>query len=289
MFDFNNITDLNGDGVIDQSDAELAESIGDLNGDGIIDRQDIELSGINLADIAAAFNGGVELSFDDLSLELSNTAEAVSAGGSHAISFGSSTLSDPAWQDGVRYDEITPENMSAMADQIMSLFVKYGVDTHEINGGENVFMSLDHPEFSYDPNLMWTLGQRYGADAITGITGHEIGHHIVETNLADDINVTDWQHELCADYISGIVSQLNGVDHEVMHNMYADPGFAPASDTHPSGGLRSQAYDMGVEWAQNSSNSVFHEFLLTNESQLESMFQSVLDIFPGSYNEYIDL
>ncbi|GHS93376.1 hypothetical protein AGMMS50276_03660 [Synergistales bacterium] len=291
LIDFNGLRDLNGDGIIDELDFEIANSILD----GGITEQDFALAAtfsdadvdVNAdtnvdADIAAGVNADIGV---DIGADLDASA------GFQNISFGSSKLSPRSWDDGVSYSEITPDAMESMFSSIMEMFGDYNVNVYRQNGIENALATMgDSVNFVYDPNFLWSVGQQHGPDAITGLAAHEVGHRIVEDALGESHDVSSWHHELCSDFVSGIVSELQGVDHNVMHNMFADSNFSPASPSHPNGGLRAEAYDMGVGWARNHSNEAFMEFLLEDSGGLASLFESnIIKRFPSDFDEYLSL
>jgi hypothetical protein len=196
-----------------------------------------------------------------------------------------------SWQDGVTYNEISPDTIQQLSETFMNAFGEYGIEVFDENGIFNASMSLGGDGvLTYDPNLLWSVGENFGADAISGVLAHEVGHHMVEQVFGDHaLEITSWQHELCADYIAGIVTQLGGMSPEAMHKFYSDFNISPINDMeHPAGGLRSEAFDAGIEWAENNHNAIFSEFLLKDKSVLMDMFETdVLNHFPGSLEEYL--
>ena len=209
----------------------------------------------------------------------------------YPVSFcGSSSLTPPAWNDGAAYSEITPEAILSISEKIMDTFGEYGMRVIQEPGTYNALMTTGgDPHLNYDQNFLWSVGEQYGTDAISGIVAHEIGHQVVDDLFTgSDIHLSNWQHELCADYISGVVSQLNGLSPDAMHHFYSEYLVAYGGNSHPVGGLRSEAFDKGVDWASNQTNAVFSEFMLQNHYELSEMLQhDVLNAFPDSLEAYI--
>lgn len=186
-----------------------------------------------------------------------------------------------AWQDGIAFSEITPELIHDLSQDIKNTNLEvFQTNIWEGEFFNNAAMLKEEPALLYDQNLLWHVGQQYGIDAISGILAHEVGHHIVNSVFNhSNIELSSWQNELCADYISGVVSGLSGLSPEGMHNFYAGDAWEPC-DTHPAGGLRAEAFDKGIEWAANPSHQTFSEFLIQSPSELREMLQNdILNVF----------
>ncbi|MFZ5965716.1 MAG: hypothetical protein ACOYVK_00865 [Bacillota bacterium] len=185
--------------------------------------------------------------------------------------------------DGVSYGEITPELMGDISHNIMETFGKICPDVYEtlIQDGQyfdNMAMEtwyhgseIVDNNLLYNTDFVYDLGKQYGADAIVGAISHEMGHQMVnQIFYASDNQLSDWQQELCADYIAGISSGLADLSPDSMCDFYSESANEP-SESHPNGDLRIEAFTKGYEWASNCLNHTFADFIVPNTTTLKEM------------------
>ncbi|MCL2659931.1 MAG: hypothetical protein FWD64_05365 [Acidobacteriaceae bacterium] len=192
-----------------------------------------------------------------------------------------------ALQDGVALKEITPHLIDSLAETMMGAFGMHGVEVIQDYGEFNAGMQPGSDAvLSYDPNFLWSMGQQFGPDAIVGIVAHEVGHHIADNYLSAD--ATSLDREQCADCISGVLTRMYGLSPDAMDGFYANMIVAVGGDDHPLGGIRSDAFHQGYDWASDERNQVFSHFLLQDPQNLAQMLaenlhmsdQAVLSTLP---------
>jgi hypothetical protein len=188
-------------------------------------------------------------------------------------------------QDGLTFNEITPDLLQDISKNIMDTFGYVCPDIYQTNILEGQFFNNAAMEtiFSegqvidenllYDQNFIWHIGQQYGVDAVSGVIAHEMGHQITNVVYTGaEVELSNWHNELCADYISGIVTRLADLSPDAMHGFYAGEAWMP-SESHPAGGLRTEAFDKGYEWASHSMNNTFAEFILDSPSTIQNLLE----------------
>ena len=117
-------------------------------------------------------------------------------------------------------------------------------------------------------------------DALDLVMTHECTHRVLQG--MEHLKFDSQKEELCCDYMAGVRAGLNGID---VSQMKISIMYTPESETHPAGGVRVDAIEAGIKFAQEYS--AIHGVAPTFNDCLDDFLENLAD--NSVVNESINL
>ncbi len=184
-----------------------------------------------------------------------------------------------SWLDGVDPDEVTTEDISTIAEHITDEFRQAcPAVVQDPNSGFAMF-PVENGILFYDVGSTVKDAKTYGADQIVGAVGHEIGHNITEKIFTENgFELTNIQHEMCADYLAGISLGLAGLSPEGLCEFLRD--YNIETEDYPSSEIRMEIIQKGFDYANNPARQVLSPILFPNMDFMRNVLtENVLDVY----------
>lgn len=109
----------------------------------------------------------------------------------------------------------------------------------------------------YSPVFLADVVNRFGKEALVGVLGHEVGHRMVYLLLIQKGDrIGNWQNELCADYIAGLLLRLGQCSSQGMLRFYRE-ACAEGGRNHPPGAVRTVYFMKGYRMIDQERATVF--------------------------------
>lgn len=148
--------------------------------------------------------------------------------------------------------QLTPDYLHGLLDEITDSVYKPSLDlTTEPIGNASWNLAQGHEWINVNYGWLAKQVNQHGTGVINVFLGHEVGHSLVQeiTEQENWSDISDWHHELGADFVAGVVVAREGIDPEIArHFLCQDEALYPCV-SHPDGILRTGAMMKGYDWA----------------------------------------
>lgn len=150
-----------------------------------------------------------------------------------------------AWKDGIDAGEVEPEWIERLTNEISEIYGEEKLEVVEVPGFYNAGMQIDKGRLFYGSEYFEDNGNEHGEDLIIGAIAHEVGHRVVD-NLGLTAEITDYEHEACADYIAGLTARLCKLDRGHLLSWYGTRSEFSRDGEHPGSAVRIEILMRGL-------------------------------------------
>lgn len=185
-----------------------------------------------------------------------------------------------SWLDGVEPDEVTPEDISVIADHIADEFNQICPAVVTDNNRDGFATITDaNGIILYDIDGTVEAAHKYGVDNIVGSIAHEMGHNITEKAFeGSGIELTRIQKELCSDYLEGMVFGLAGLSPEGKYEFLKDHNVA--SSDYPTTEERIAIIQKGYDFASDPVHQGLATALFPNLSFVQNkLMENIINVY----------
>lgn len=181
---------------------------------------------------------------------------------------------------------LTIDDLKKVMNEMSASLYQKPLDIYESTQA-NMSWNANHSYEWIRSNMDWCreMSLKYGSnDLVSCVGAHEIGHGV--TNKLDRTQgwkLTDWHHELCADFIAGAISFREHLNPDVAREFYMNDAICPCT-SHPDGITRVGAFTVGYDWAKThlgeyeNIERVFNDFIRqTSARDFENAFIEPLE------------
>lgn len=150
------------------------------------------------------------------------------------------------WEDGLTAKELPKGELEKIANSILRIFSNDHIEVHQqylndfwsvLRSGKlsfnNAAMDIVNGRLVQNPKFLAELGNRAGREAVISVLAHEVGHREIELvgyrilneddhgkHKLDNTWITRKEHEMCADYLAGLVTRLAGLPSKGMEAFF---------------------------------------------------------------------